>query len=379
MESILCLALLFLPASSIGGTWTLLPALGVSGQYEDNVYFTATDKVSDYSSIVAPSLNIDYYTERSKLRGSGDLQIINYTDERDLNTVNQNFRLNGDTRITERWLTDVKLRYVKDTLFDSQLLETGQIYGAGREDRKRYDAGVGTRFELTEITSIGLTYDFTRLDYVQNFRTDRDVHSVALPYTRSFNDKRDSLTLRPLYAYRTSEDFKTDGYELQLGWVHISSELGRLSIFAGARYTKETRTDQENTNSSGFVAEVDYERKGESSTFRLGYRRNIDYNAFNQLVQVDVISARLTYRMTERFEVGAIASQYFTSNEQVNSNKRTRLFDFTPKLDYALTENYLLRLSYRFTQEYDNQRINDKNAIRNQVLLSLIASYPWHL
>jgi hypothetical protein len=115
-------------------------------------------------------------------------------------------------------------------------------------------------------------------------------------------------------------------------------------------------------------------------TFRLGYRRDLRYDANDDLVNVDRFFAGFDYKLTERLKFGLDGKLYFTSREFEDDNEQyTRYIDIIPRLVYNLTERHYLQLTYRYSQQYDNARTNDKTANRNQVLLTLAFRFPQQL
>ncbi|NNG01198.1 MAG: outer membrane beta-barrel protein [Desulfobacteraceae bacterium] len=376
---VLCSIILLPPLCSTAQTWTLLPTLSLSGQYDDNVFFVAEDEDEDddYASIVQPSVTLGYQSELTRLSAVGDVTFLNYLEETDLDTTKYRFRLNGDTRLTERFIVNADFRYIRDTLLDSELEETGRVFDS--EDRDRYNAGGGMQFNLTELSSFGASYDYSHTDYDEEGREDRDFHTVGAFYRRSFNEGRDSLSIRPAYRFRDSDTVETDNYMLRLGWSHQSSEIGRLTVLAGGRYTEEWRSGQDKIDNSGFVAEVDYEKEGLISSFRLGYRRDINYDANDRLREIDHISARFNYKLTERLRFGLDGNLYFTRRERDTDDQDTRFFSIRPLLAYYFTENHSLQLSYKYSQEFDESRTGDETADRNQAMLTLVFRFPQEL
>jgi hypothetical protein len=337
------LCLVTLPLSALAETWNLLPRLSISGIYDDNITFSPNDEVDDYFTSIHPSIALGYRSEVSRFDGLADVNIKNYAQEKDLNTVNFLGRLNGNTRISERFSINGNLRYIKDTLLDSELEETGIVNTI--EDRQRFDAAAGMQFDATTLSSVGLRYNYSRFEYEEDLRVDRDIHSVSAFYRRNFNDGRDSLELRPSYSFRDSDEADANSYLLQIGWKHRSTELGTLEVLAGGRYTEEKKPGQDQFDNSGFAAEIYYDKEWQVSALHLGFERDLRYDANDQLREVDHFSVVYEHKLTERLEFSLLGNLYFTRLELENGDDNSQYFNILPRLAYKFTERHFVRLA----------------------------------
>lgn len=78
------------------------PSLSWQLHYEDNVYGTAENKVSDFSNRYLPDVKFDIISERLKLSGTAKLEIIEYVDERGYNTVDQDYSIEATYSVSKR-------------------------------------------------------------------------------------------------------------------------------------------------------------------------------------------------------------------------------------------------------------------------------------
>ena len=389
-----------LPIYSSAGEITLTPSIAIQGRYDNNVLFTRIDPFDDYSSIVKPAFRLDSVSERTKLNLGGDVAFINYLDHTDLDTSNQNYYLNVNHSMSERLSTGANIGYVLDTLLDSELEQSGRVFD--REDRERYHAGGDMNFRLSQKTGVSARYNFARIDYEKNIspdrnetRSDRNEHAVRVSYRRFFNEGLDSVTVQPAYRYLVvfddfindteKQDILVNSYSLNLGWTHKSSEVGTIRIFGGGRYTEElpsgkgSATANEETSNFGFVADLSYAIEDEISSFKIGYSRNINFDAENDLREVDRLYTQYRHYLTERSQAGLRASIYLTrSEDSVDSaeDNDTRFFNLAPWLTYSLTERHVLKLTYRYSVEYDNNVEDNKTVDRGQVTLAVVFKFP---
>ena len=379
------------PLDVHAGETTLNPALNLGARYDNNVLFDRTIVIDDYSSVVHPSLALNHKTERTDLNLGADVKFVNYLDQTELDNTKQVYEFNVNSQLSERLSGQAKAHYIRDTLLDSELEETGVVYN--QEDRERINTLGGINYSLSQKSRLGALYNFTYTDYEERTRADRNDHSVGVTYSRFFNEGLDGLSVSPRYRYILLSDYKdSDGntvkgsevnnFSLNLGWTHKSSEIGTIRLFLGGRYTEETPvddgddTDNEKRDYSGVVADFSYTIKDEISNLRIGYSRDINYDANNDLREMDRLYAYYDYLLTERSRAGIYANIYLTRTENQDSdNSDTRYLDIQPKISYSLTELYYLQLAFRYSLQYDDTE-KDKTVDRSQLLLSIVLQFP---
>lgn len=368
-------ALLLLPSPVEGRQLTLKTSLGVTGRYDDNVEFSRTEQIEDYSSIIEPNFVLDYQTERTRTQLGGKVGFFNYLEESEYDTVKHNYFLGHKTQLNERLSGRINFSYTKDTLLDSELEETGRVFN--REDRNRYFAGGGLDFALSQVNIIGADYDFSDTDYEEDIRVDRKINRFSFYYQRKFNNGLDSLTIQPEYKFRDTEEVEADYYALLAGWSHASSEVGKIRLFLGWRYIEEYRTGQDAIDKSGLYANAMYEKKGEIDFFRIGAESDFKYDANDELIEVYRIYFTWNTKFSERILFNISSSFYWTGGTGEN-DEDTRFLNAAPSLAYKITEMHLLKIIYRYSYEYDNVQ-SDKTVDRNQILLMVDFNWPFQL
>ncbi len=368
-------ALFILSSQAESRQLALKTSLGITGRYDDNVEFSRTDQIEDYSSIIEPNFVLDYQTERTRTQLGGKVGFFNYLEESEYDTVKHNYFLGHETQLNERLSGRINFSYTKDTLLDSELEETGRVFN--REDRNRYFAGVGFDFALSQLNIIGADYNFSDTDYEEDIRVDRKLNRFSVYYQRKINDGLDSLIIKPEYKFRDTEEIEADYYALSAGWSHASSEVGKIRIFLGWRYIEEHRTGQDETEKSGLYANAMYEKKGEIDVFRIGAESDFKYDANDELIEVYRIYFNWNTKFSERILFNIGSSFYWTVGTG-ESDEDTRFFNAAPSLAYKITEMHLLKIIYRYSYEYDDVQ-SDKTVDRNQILLMVDFNLPFQL
>jgi len=375
-----CLIISFLsvPFIAVAKDVTVVPSIALRGEYDDNVTFVRTDEIDDYLAVISPSLTLNYASELFKLDANGIVDVLRYADEHDLNTEKQRYAIDAGYQLMERWAFSGDFSYIKDTTLDSELEETGIVFA--REDRERFNAGVGLSYQVSELTYMGVNYAYSKTDYDEEGLEDYDSNSIRLSYNRRFNNGIDTFTVAPGYNRKSSDINDTDGYRLNFGWTHLPSETYRLKVFLGLRYTEQDfKNGRDNTSNWGGVADINLQKKSETHSVLVGFGSDIYLRPdTNELNQVYKIYCNLTRRVTERFSAGVNSRLSLTQPDDADAvdDKDIWYFTVTPSLSYSLTENHSLRLSYSYQQQYDRNIEDDPRRARNRVWLSLNFNFP---
>jgi opacity protein-like surface antigen len=357
---------------------TIVPSITFAGVYDDNVYFTGTDEISDYLAIISPALTFDYASELFNLKANGIVDVLRYADESDLNTENQRYALDAGYQFMERWALSGNFSYIKDTTLDSELEETGIVNF--RDDRESYNAGAGLSYQISELSDIGVSYTYEDMRYKDSDLDDYYASSISLPYNRKFNDGLDIFTVEPRYVRLSSDTSDDVDYRLTLGWTHSPNETYRLRIFLGARYTVQDYKDGRDTTSNwGGVADISLLKTAEIYSVLMGFNSDFfNEPSTGELNKLYRIYCNLTRRFTERLGAGVNATFSLAQpdDEDAFNDKDIWYFVVEPSLTYQLTENHSLQLSYSYQQEYDKNLEDDRRSDRNMVWLSLIFNFP---
>ena len=354
---------------------TLMPTLDIGGEYNDNATFTRTNKIDDFITTISPALTFDYATELLNLESTIAVDFLRYADERDLNTENQKYAFNGDYRITERWRVLGNFSYIEDTTLESELEETGFVNV--RQDRKRYNAGGGMSYQVSELSDIGVNYAYMKTDYDFKGNVDYDSDAITLSYDRQLGNQLDVFTAQPYWLRLDSRINKADSYGLSFGWSHRFSETLSLKAFLGGRYTKiEPKDGRQSDETWGVVTDINLRKTGETTSASISYSRNIYNSAEGEPIEVNRFYCDVRRMVIGRLGVRFSGNLYFTKAEGKFSAEDRTYFELIPSLYYKLTESHSLQLAYSYSQEYDKTLTKDREAERNRVWISLNFRFP---
>jgi hypothetical protein len=231
-------------------------------------------------------------------------------------------------------------------------------------------------YQLDEISTIGLEYQYRSTLYEADDRVDRMAHRVRLPYSRWFNHRLDLLTLRPSYSRTTTEANRDiDYYNLAVGWTHVFSETLRMRNFLGYGHAVASEDGNRDSTSSG-TADLNLTSTDENFSFNLGFRSNIILDADGELEEVDRLYCRLRKRLTERLSARLYGSIYITRPPETYDAVDNVYYDIKPELSYAITERHSLNLFYRHSFEEDQTVSKDPESVRNIVEINLVFQFP---
>ncbi len=395
----LLLMVLLMPWKTAAEQITLIPLVDVTGGYDDNVYYTRTDREADYVATVKPGFILDYDSELFNIRSRGSVDFLRYLHNSTLNRENYYAYFDGGVNLTERWNLRGNFSFINDTTLDSQLQETGIV--TFRTDRKRYDGGGQLSYQLTDVSNTGLGYNHQSTRYGSVMYENYDYDYGRLFWDYRFNDGLDLFTVLPYFGYWRSNVSTVKNSGLSFGLSHRFSETLTLDAFLGARYTQTERIytkptivfdpgtgsfrvqnqELKATDSNwGGTANIELKKMWTLSSVTLGYNHDLTYSSSigddAEPVNVDRIFCSVTYRLTSRFKLGFSGSFYISESASTFGNRDTRYMELAPSLDYEITRNYALRLVYNYSRQFNKRLDTDPDQDRNRVWLTFTWRFP---
>lgn len=392
----LLLALTALPGTVRAET-TVNPMVVVKTEYDDNIQFTRDNQMDDLVTSLSPSVLLTHRTERLQSDTSALVRGLKYLEESDLDRVEALFETDLGYRYTERVSLQGNASYRLDSALETELQETGIV--TEQSDRSRLSAGGGITFRLTELQEVGGSFSLGRTRYESDRFLDYDTVHLALNWTRTLQNQRDTLVLQPYWSHNSSDVSEVDSYGLMAGWNRALTESWTLSLFLGVRRTEteyqgtrpqlvfnpnlprggrfvvDTRTETLEESDWGAVAEAKVRWQGRTWAFGATYDRDLSYTARGETVERDrlVLSVRkrLNPRLSAHGRAWAVLSQY----EGIDADEDFHHFNLSPSLSYRLTEDYVLTAGYSYGY-YENRHLEDTGRDRNRVWVSLECSFP---
>jgi hypothetical protein len=360
---------------SIAGDLTVVPELELRVEYDDNIDFDQKDEIDDFAGNASPKLTLDYKTELLEVSLVGELDFLKYYDETDFDRTNQLYGFDGRYRVFSRWTLAGNFQYRRDETTDSQLEETGQIVDRNRVNT--YDAGSGLFYKLTELSDLGLTFDYRKRDYGSRDDTDHDLYTFSLPYTKQFANQRDVLTLEPAYTIFDSDEEDVTDYRFGLGWQRLLTETLTSEIEIGARYTDIEDPDGKDDDNIGYFGELGLIKKGETFSSKIAISRDIRANTDAEIIEVNRLLLTFDKRIWERFGFRFSGSGYLSDTESSNADAdKTRYFVLLPSFYYMLTEYHSIELAYKYQNKKEFDEPGNPVSERNRGWIGLVLKFP---
>ncbi len=342
----------FWPAPVNAKDYNIIPTLILDQEYNNNILYTRTKELSDYISYVTPMLVLNHKTERLDVSTSFAADFLFYWQYSELNTINQRYSLDGEYKLTERWMLRGLGSYVKDTTLDSQLEETGAV--AIRQNRERFKAGGGFGYKMTERSIMDFNYLYVDTRYQKEFGVDTRFNSGELAYRRRLKNERDIISVIPRFTYGDSDRWDIYNYTLNLEWKRRFSEIYDLSFMVGGRYTQQNfKYEKDDSNTLGGVANIKLTRRGEVTDTFIAFSQGLRPNSNREIRNVSRFWFNVNHLLRERFGVGLGGSLYYSSleeNDPLRDDDRW-YFSITPSMFYLLTRNFRLSLFYSYARE----------------------------
>jgi hypothetical protein len=378
---LLCLSVLWLslgPQLSLAGEFQLTPSLSLREEYNDNIFFDTQNAESDFITRITPGLELTDKTERLDARVRAELPIFWYAHDTELDDVDQHYSGNLVYLLTDRLSTSLNAGYSRTSQPDRDILETGLVIGTAI--RHQYYGGVSGEYSLSEISKVGLAYDYLSDVYLGPGYTDVQSHNAYLVFARDLSktivNTQGRFTLGfSLFDFSGS---RVENYTAMVGAVRKVTELYSLSADVGGRYTLSALLNEGSEGSTGVVGRAALSYNGEKTTGSLTFFQDIALSGgqdgvVQRTALVFDVGKRFTYDMWGHLTAG----WYLNSSEGTelafqNIDEETWLI--SPWIRYNFTRNLSLDASYSFTRV--KYKTNATEANRNLVFLRLVYRYP---
>ena len=78
--------------------WVVTPSIETKAEYLNNIFYSPTLRVSDYILSAGPKLDFNYNTEVTQLGGSLRFMGLHYTQNSNIDRINQSYTIQGIPR-----------------------------------------------------------------------------------------------------------------------------------------------------------------------------------------------------------------------------------------------------------------------------------------
>jgi hypothetical protein len=363
--------------------------LGAKGEYNDNIFFTADDTISDFITTLSGGLKFLNQTERTDLFLSGIVERLLYSDEKDLDNWDQYYKGRFGYKFTERFRAQVDAAYTQDSRPDRDVADSGLILAAVPRVIQKY--GAAADYDITEITTSNLFYRYTQQDFeprqVNVILDDYRAHRAGLGFVHRLDKYLPNTAGRLNFGYNKFT-YPESGTETKVvygtvGVAYDFTEKWRFLIDIGPNYyDTEFNIFGDNFNYSGW---------GGTGTLKIAYTGEYTGSSLTLSHGIEPASGRsgssertygifdIYYRFAERGRVGFETGYYVN---KANSGELAILpldehtFNIRPWLRFdILFDKLYLEGSYTYSQ-IDDKVFGQRDRSRNLVWLQLGLDWP---
>ncbi len=396
----------------------LITSVALKEEYNDNIFFTEENEEDDFIFTVSPKLRLIEKTERFYIDLYGRIDSISYSDNNDLDAVDQDYSGRVNYQLTEKTGIFTEAGYRKDSRIDRDIEvdETGEATGLLQSNSPRFrkHLAFSANNTLTEKTAVSFSYSFLRDDFDDIEENDMRVHTANLGLTHQFG-----FFIKPTvgrinlgyagYDYLDSENIsrtsfgvyqhlyqnsKVDSYSLTLGASRELNEAFSILFDIGARYTLteyENRfeydspfipplTENEKNRETGGVAGATLTYNGRLTDWYLDLSYDLKEasgrsSPTKRTAIVIDIKRKFTYELLGNLTAGYYINKW-GEEEGAFSSRRIdeRTLRIHSKLRYDFSTDIALEASYIFTKLRNEEDNTDTK--RNLFFVRLIFKYP---
>ncbi len=404
-SALLAIGLLFHCSGAMADEFRLLPFINMRQEYNDNIFMSNEDSVSDFVTTLSPGLKLAERTERLDARLSARVDRIRYTDRNELNALDEHYQGRIGYQLSERAGVSSKVRHTKDSRRDRDIEETGLLLGTVTR-RKRICNLSGT-YLLSETTGMSLSYDYNRDEFNDPDFSDYRSRSLNLGITHRLVPLL-SARMNLGYARYDFVDSITENYSWTPGISWAMSEIFSLAADFGARYTcsefettkyepvffsdiyPDLPVDPENDfitgyrpapyidtlESWGLSWQVLLEYKGEKTHAGITLSRDVKgASGSGGTTERTVASLNISRRFTYEIRASLSATYHLNQTDQEGlATEEQHTLRIQPKIRFDCTREIALEMAYIFTSITDNK--TDAETNRNLVFARLSFQYP---
>lgn len=385
----LCLALLGGPPV-LAADFRLVPGLDLKEEYNDNLFLDEDKPEDDFITTMSPSLEFDRDTERTKLKLTGRIGVIEYADHDDLSAVDQRYSGRLSVQQSPRLGLSMQGDYLRDHRPDRDFLVSGLLFDAVR--RERWTLGGAGSYAMTERNRLDGRYSYASETFPGGNFTDSDTHYVSASHVYDWSPRlAQSLTLD--YSHTTYDAANLDNVRLQLGLMATLAERWNFDASVGGRYTRSKFETYERVFEPPYIVSVKQNERSDETGgvahLKLRYRTDRTRVSVGGNYDVELASGRsgavtqtaLTLDLIQRLHreiSGYVHGGYYFNNadakELADEEIDSRNLRLSAGFRWDLSPDWGTSLDYQFVR-YDD-RTDDTRANRHLVALRLLYRTP---
>ena len=377
-----------------GGPGFLHINSGLEQEYNDNLFFSASDPEEDLITTGTFGLEAGYKSERAEINLKPLWRFYKYVENTDLDDNDQLYRASLEYQVSPMFSLNSEGAYINDNRREDQVAETGVVFE--NVERTRWEAQLAAKYLPSEKAAVNVFGQYWNDDYedqrLRSSISDLEAAGGGIGYTHLM-----SVFYHPTYFrmnagyfnydYETAE---TDYYYLTMG---ASAEINETYTFmaeAGPRYTdsefdaarresvpgtsfSEVVIRRENSDDWGWNGLLSLAYRGEMTNWELALSREITAaSGDTQTVEQTELRLDFNRRWTWEWSTNLLIRYYYKESDRKNSDIDDEAQDtllVQPRVRYRIDNDWFFQGSYRYTWRDDSDI--DESWDRNQVLFQI--------
>jgi hypothetical protein len=370
--------------------WSVVPSVALRTEYDSNLNYDFTNKISDFLFTLTPNANFNYATEALQLQGHLGWTGLVYAKSSNIDHIDQNYGINGTYGVTPRLSLNMNAGYIVDSSLQQELTTGGIIMT--RTPRQSLLAAPGFKYALTERLAATAGYLYTPVTYQDPRFQNYTNQQAILTFAYLLANEKTTLSWNFLgqdSSYTANQINRT--LQFSLGVAHKVSDRWAITLNGGANYSFINSNTQvlSSTQAPGFVLApqarlqqtslspyfaVYATRRWERAIFSAGYARDQSPSGAGSFNDTNGLSASFSYNFTEKL-TGTMAGG-FSLSQAVSQRTpyNNSYYNVSPSLNYLLTEQLSLSPGYAYSLREDLS--GGRSATNHQAWLMLNYTYP---
>ncbi len=370
---------LFQPDGVRSGNYVVYPALGTTVLFDDNIYATNTNRVSDVRFEIVPVVRAKSDLPRHVLDFAVGAKLTEYARHSELNTADFRFAMDGALHFDHAHTLALSVLSALDhedraapdaprnAAEKTEVFHNRAVVGLKRDAGRLY-ASFGASIERWDFQNVKAR-DGSIIDQEQ-----RDMQigaantMLGYRFSPGYEMQAKLRVLRQDNFGPTTTNYSAYGYEVLAGVAAEINPLLRWRLLGGYG-VRDYDTAQLGTPGNGLIeAELQW-LPTQLTTFTASARRAYSEGIYGEGGggRIDtVFGARLEYEVLRNL-VFTIGGEYRAS-DFFGEDRHDRVTTGRISADYYYTKNWLFSLAYEHLDQRSN--IQEDNIVRNRVWLS---------
>ncbi|MBI5316180.1 MAG: outer membrane beta-barrel protein [Nitrospirae bacterium] len=366
--------------------WTVLPSIGVTGMYNDNLLMTTQPHDATYGFWVSPAAELTGKTENLRVSSQAKVSFASYYGGDPFNFTNYFLPLSVRYQ-TEKDLLAFTGGYIRDNTLLGELLDTGLVVRFTQ--RNQWTANPTWTRKITEKLSSQAGFRFNDTSYEDASNTGlRDYQlyggSGGLLYQVTEKDQLQlSGTYMNFHTINSPTPVRSSIPGVNLALTHAFTETLTGTVYGGPSFvssTANTASGNVTAHNTVWLFGANITKKFEQTSVQLEVGRSIVPSGVGLLVQVDragmTVSHNLTEALTASFNGFANKTSAISSQASAQFPEQ-HFLSATPAITWKFAEWWKVELSYSYRyREVDGVAgISTGTATSNSTMFTLSYNY----